>query len=111
MVRVVTESVTGQAGTVDGGMETGLSDWDFELREHLAVLGPEFLAQIEEVLDWPQWRRDALARSLYGGRGREQLATILIMCEDPRFRSVMQAAIRDALPASEVLQHPPDAEV
>jgi hypothetical protein len=111
VAHTVTESVTGQAGTADGVIETGLSDWDYELREHLAVLGPEFLAQIEEVLAWPQWQRDALARSLYGGRGREQLATILMMCEDERFRSVMRAAIHDALPASEVLQHPPDAEV
>jgi hypothetical protein len=107
---MVMEGVTGDASPSETRVRSGLSDWDYELREHLAMLGPGFLAQLEEVLAWPQWQRDALARSLSGGRGREQLATILMMCEDARFRSVMREAIHAAKPASEVLLDPPDAE-
>jgi len=41
-------------------------DEDADLRSKLAALGPDALRELQEVLTWPEPRRDALLRSLVG---------------------------------------------
>ena len=74
-----------------------LLDEDAELRSDLAALGPAYLRELDEVLSWPQERRDEFSRKLVGRPDQEDLATLLAMCDDNVIRLRMRRAIRDVL--------------
>jgi hypothetical protein len=73
-------------------------DEDRDLRNGLTALGQAALRELQDVLTWPQERRDALLRSLVGQPERADLAQLLAMADtdtDNVDRLRLLRAIRD----------------
>ena len=63
----------------------------------LAALGPEALRELQDVLTWPQPRRDEILRSLVGRRHLEPLAQLIALADtDNSARLRLLRAIREA---------------
>jgi hypothetical protein len=73
-----------------------LIDEDADIRSNLAALGPDALRELQDVLSWPQPRRDEFLRSLVGRRHLEPLAQLISLADtDPVVRLRLLRAIRD----------------
>jgi hypothetical protein len=73
-----------------------LIDEDRVLREHLAVLAPAALRELQDVLTWPQPQRDEFLRSLVGRRHLEPLAQLIALADtDNSARLRLLRAMRD----------------
>ena len=71
-------------------------DEDAELRSGLAALGAPARRQLRDVLTWPEGRRDALLRSLFGRPGTEPLSQLIAIADtDTVVRLRLLRAIRD----------------
>jgi hypothetical protein len=71
-------------------------DEDADLRSSLAAFGPDALRELQDVLTWPQPRRDAFLRSLVGRRHLEPLAQLIALADtDNAARLRLLRALRD----------------
>ena len=61
-----------------------LIDEDADLRSSLAALGPDALRQLQDVLTWPELRRNALLRSLVGRIDTEPLTQLIAIADTDR---------------------------
>jgi hypothetical protein len=69
---------------------------DADIRSNLAALGPDALRELQDVLTWPQPRRDEFLRSLVGRRHLEPLAQLIAIADtDDVVRLRLLRAIRD----------------
>lgn len=75
---------------------TELFDEDADIRSNPAALGPDALRELQDVLTWPQPRRDEFLRSLIGRRHLEPLAHMIAIADtDTSARLRLLRAIRD----------------
>jgi hypothetical protein len=71
-------------------------DEDADLRLNLAALRPAALRELQDVLSWPQPKRDAFVRSLVGSRNLDSLAQLLAIADtESVVRLRLLRAIRD----------------
>jgi hypothetical protein len=74
----------------------GPFDEDADIRSNLAALGPTALSELQDVLTWPQPRRDEFLRSLVGRRHLEPLAQLIALADtDSSARLRLLRAIRN----------------
>jgi hypothetical protein len=74
---------------------TELFDEDADIRSNLAALGPDALRELQDVLTWPQPRRDEFLRSIIGRRHLEPLANMIAIVDtDTSARLRLLRAIR-----------------
>jgi hypothetical protein len=56
-------------------------DEDADIRSNLAALGPDAIRELQDVLTWPQPRRDDFLRSLVGRRHLVPLAQLIAIAD------------------------------